>query len=105
MTTPTTIAAATAVISTLLTASPTFAQGATCGDRAAIVAALESRYGEARLGAGLMQNGAVLEVYVSPERGSWTVLASLPTGQTCVVAAGTDWQFGASALRPAGQPT
>ena len=62
-----------------------------CGDRTQMVAHLASRYGEIRTGAGLGANNMLVEVFASPDTGSWTILATLPDGRSCMVAAGQHW--------------
>lgn len=70
-------------------ASPAFGQ-AQCGDRDAIIAELATRYNETRLGGGTDAAGAMIEVFTS-EAGTWTALMTM-NGQTCLVAAGENWQ-------------
>jgi hypothetical protein len=59
-----------------------------CGERAAIVAQLERKYGETRRSIGLQQDRAVVEVYASDKTGSWTILLTDTAGKTCLIAAG-----------------
>lgn len=59
-----------------------------CGERSAVVAELESRYGETRRSIGLEQGRGVVEVYASEETGSWTILVTNTAGRTCLIAAG-----------------
>ena len=61
-----------------------------CGDRAEIVAKLESRYQEFATAVGISENN-IVELFLS-ESGSWTILLSFPTGTTCLIAAGEEWQ-------------
>ena len=69
-----------------------FAQGAVCGDRAAIIEKLSKKYGEHRVGLGLSRENGVVEIYTSEATGSWTILMSLPNGVTCLMAAGAAWE-------------
>lgn len=93
------LAAAAAAI---LTHSPAaHAQAAACGPRDAIVEALDGKYAERRLGAGLQPGRGVIEVYAS-ESGTWTLLLTLPNGASCVLAAGEAWSGPAPA--PPGDP-
>lgn len=66
-------------------------QPTVCAPRPAIVAALARQYGERAVAAGLNDAGAVVEILVSPA-GTWTALASLPDGTSCVIGAGTGWE-------------
>lgn len=68
------------------------AEGMPCGRREQIVAQLESRYHESRRGIGIAANNAVLEVFVAEESGTFTILVTLPNGQTCLIASGQDYQ-------------
>jgi len=65
-----------------------------CGDRQNFVDRLQAKYSETLTGRGLqeIQNGsAIVEVWSSPETGTFTVLLTNAYGQTCIVAAGTHW--------------
>lgn len=71
------------------------AQTATCYDRKALIAKLDERFGETRRSAGLAEAlgmVAIFEVWASDTTGTWTLLKSLPNGETCVVATGEGWQ-------------
>jgi len=69
--------------------TPSHAQ-ALCGDRAAILESLEKNHAETPRAIGLSQDGALLEVVVSPT-GGWTILITYPKRPTCVVATGDEW--------------
>ena len=77
-----------AVLFTLTT--PTHAQFAMCGERAAIIDQLKAKYQESRRAVGLISNNGAAELYVS-EKGTWTMLVTLGTGKSCIIAAGHDW--------------
>ena len=72
-------------------APPALAQTA-CGQYERLREALTEAYGETVAGRGLQSATRLIEVWRSPETGSWTVLMVLPSGMTCIVASGTDWQ-------------
>lgn len=81
------------LIALLLAAPPATSQTA-CGDRAGIVAGLESRFGERPAGVGLASSGAVVELWRVPETnpsGAWTLLTTRPGGLSCVIAVGEAW--------------
>ena len=63
-----------------------------CGDRAEVVARLERNFAESPNSMGLASNSTVIEVFASAS-GSWTLLMTLPTGVSCVLAAGEDWEI------------
>jgi hypothetical protein len=64
-----------------------------CGERTKIVEVLNTKYQEARLSGGIIgeQGSGVLELFVS-KKGTWTILATMAEGKTCIVAAGQSWQ-------------
>lgn len=69
-----------------------FAKFAMCGDRALIIAQLEKKHQEARQGTGVInRDQGIMELFASA-KGTWTVLLTLnSTGQTCIIAAGSEW--------------
>lgn len=73
---------------------------APCGERAAMVAALEARFGERVAGHGLAGPNALVELFLGPE-GGWTLLVSDARGLACVLAAGEAWDV-VPAQAPAG---
>ena len=79
---------ASAVLFTLNT--PTHAQLAMCGERAVIIDQLKTKYQETRQAVGLIANNGAAELYVS-EKGTWTMLVTLGSGKSCIIAAGQDW--------------
>ena len=68
------------------------AQGASCANRDIIVERLAAKYGETRQSAGLNQNNGMVEIFASQETGTWTILVTMPTGVSCLMAAGRAWQ-------------
>lgn len=83
--------------------TPAFARS--CGQRAQIVERLAERYGEHRTGRGLAHNNGLVELFASEETGTWTILITLPTGETCMVAAGDFWEQTPSGLARPGKQT
>jgi hypothetical protein len=62
-----------------------------CMDREAIVQRLLEKYQEVQQSIGL--SGSVLvEVFVSFETGSWTILMTDAGGRSCVLASGQNWE-------------
>ena len=54
--------------------------------------ALSNRFEEVVVGRGLANSGrAMFELFLS-EKGSWTVVVSDPSGRSCIVASGENWQ-------------
>lgn len=66
-------------------------QDAHCGKRAAIVAKLGEVFRESPTAVGVVNQDAVIEIFVS-SRGTWTILATGTDGQSCVVSSGEDWE-------------
>ncbi|MEZ5670304.1 MAG: hypothetical protein R3F55_23320 [Alphaproteobacteria bacterium] len=62
-----------------------------CGEREHIVDELKKTWQEDRTAIGLSNNGGVLEVF-SSEQGTWTLLLTMPEGQTCMIGAGEHWE-------------
>lgn len=63
-----------------------------CGERGAILRALEAQYREQLAVVALSKRGTVMEIAVSPT-GSWTVLLTIPGGVTCLVDSGEGFQI------------
>ena len=87
------VAAAVAAISAaVLLPNDADAQGRVCAKRDKLVAELAKSHGETRQSAGLQRNNGVIETFANTETGSWTIIVSLPTGVSCLVAAGEAFQ-------------
>jgi hypothetical protein len=95
------IGAGLALAAYLLVLASGHAAPIACAPRADIVAQLAARYGEVRVARGLTTAGTAIETFVGPS-GTWTMLASGPSGRACVLAVGTDWhgETGAPLLSP-----
>lgn len=72
-----------------------------CKDRAELIKVLAKKFNETQRSYGLQNDSRVLELYASPD-GSWTALLTLPSGRSCVVAAGEAWTILPPA--PVGEP-
>lgn len=53
---------------------------------------LDRRYGEQPVSIGLQANGNLLQVFISDQTGSWTILSTTPAGLACILAAGRGWE-------------
>lgn len=60
-----------------------------CGDRTKMLAVAEHKYGEKAVASGLSSNRAYIEFLVSSDGKTWTLLATGPSGKSCVAAIGT----------------
>ena len=86
------LVAAALVAAFLLSAIGTAEAQAICGPHGEVVKKLQGDFKEARAGLGLAGNGGLVELFVS-EKGGWSVLVTRPDGQTCLVAAGENWEI------------
>lgn len=66
------------------------ASGQLCGERKDFIKKLNKAYGERPSSVGLESEGNIFEILRSDE-GSWTILATRPSGVSCVVAVGDAW--------------
>lgn len=82
-------AASGVVVALLMLTMPAHAQLA-CGSRDAVAAVLEARFGETVTAAGVDSNGNLLEIF-SSERGTWTVVLTIPGGPACLLSSGDGW--------------
>lgn len=62
-----------------------------CAKRTDAVTHLASKYEEAPVAIGIANNGGVLEV-LSSDKGSWTILVTMPNGVSCMLATGQSWE-------------
>ena len=76
-----------------------------CGPRTAVIERLSEDYGETRQSIGLAQGNRVIEVFASPDSGTWTITVTLPNGMTCLVAAGVAFEMVAAEAEPEGTPS
>ena len=53
---------------------------------------LRERFAEIPSFIGLVENGAVLEVFTSNDGATWTIVVTKPDGMSSVVAAGEFWE-------------
>lgn len=82
------LASAALAAATLMTPVSSAAQGMVCGVRDKIVQQLEERYGETALSRGVARGSGIVEMYVNPESGSWTIVVTNTKGMSCLMAAG-----------------
>jgi hypothetical protein len=75
-----------------LLAAPAEARVA-CNTRDEVVKALSQQFSEVPVVRGITQSGQLMEMFASTE-GTWTLILSLPTGQSCLIANGDDFDVG-----------
>lgn len=84
--------AGTALLALAAMANPAAAQQVlNCTEHSKIVEFLGSHYSETLSSVGLINQAAILEVYVSQE-GTWTMIVTNVNGNSCVVFAGDNWE-------------
>ena len=83
-----------AMLTVGVTSGQSFAQTVplTCGPHEGITNFLQENYQETRQLLGLTESGALLEVYAAPNTGTWTILITDPSGLTCAVTAGDNYE-------------
>ncbi len=62
-----------------------------CGEHKRMTEVLVNKYDEAPKAIGTVNQKWFMEVYVS-KAGSWTILVTSADGNSCIVAAGQDWE-------------
>ena len=75
-----------------------------CAAHDSVAANLADQYGEVRRGIGLAHDNTVMELYAAAETGTWTLTVTLPNGQTCLVAAGNNFEMTEESLPAKGDP-
>jgi hypothetical protein len=73
-----------------------------CAPRPVVLEQLATGFGETRQGIGLGAQGVVIEVFASARTGTWTIIATMPDGITCLIAAGENYEALAEAPPPPG---
>ncbi len=69
----------------LIGLKPPASAQADCGDRNELLGKLAEGHSKAPKAMGMQSNGSVIELVTSDE-GSWTIIVTAPTGESCVVA-------------------
>jgi hypothetical protein len=75
----------------LAAVAPANAQLPPCAPHDEMVSRLGETYQEKRHAYGVVGGQAILEVFVS-DKGSWTIIVTRTSGDSCVLAAGTEWE-------------
>lgn len=63
-----------------------------CDDTARLEDQLTSVIGATRQGSGLRDPESLLELWIVPETGDWTVVQTYANGTSCIMALGEYWQ-------------
>ena len=67
------------------------ASDSVCVDRTKFIKRLKNKYAERQISNGINYNGVIVEIFAS-EDGHFTILATYPSGVSCLVASGDNWQ-------------
>ena len=67
-----------------------------CTDRSSALSHLSKNYQEEPVAMGLASSGGIVEVLTDEKGLSWSIIVTMPTGVTCLVASGEGWE----ALQP-----
>ena len=92
-----------AILAASLAASAAQA-GEKCAPRPQVIERLVSGYGETRQSIGLGGEQQVIETFAAAETGTWTIIVTLPTGMSCVIAAGEAFENVAGTVPAPGEP-
>lgn len=63
-----------------------------CGPTPALLKMISEKYHEDAIGGGTAQDGkVVISTFANAETGSWTIIVSGADGNSCIIAAGSDY--------------
>ena len=65
-----------------------------CDDTGRLQGQLTTVIGAERQGYGLRDPESMLEIWIVPETGDWTVVQNYANGTSCIMALGEHWQTG-----------
>ena len=80
-----------AVVAAFYVSGPASAQPQ-CAPRDALLEQLESAYGEVPAGSGVIHDGALLEIVMTPDGATWSMVLTSPGGISCLVATSEGWR-------------
>jgi hypothetical protein len=63
-----------------------------CGARATVLDYLSAKYSEKPIAMGIAANGGLIEVLTSNDGTTFTIIVTMPEGETCMVATGEGWE-------------
>jgi hypothetical protein len=63
-----------------------------CDDSARLERALGAIHGARKLGRGMRGPDVLLEIWIAPSSGDWTLVQTYANGTSCIVAMGEDWE-------------
>ena len=77
----------------LLSAGAAQAQSVQCSDHEAMTRMLAQNWGESRQSIALDAADSMVELFASPETGTWTLTLTEPGGPTCMIASGHSFEM------------
>ncbi|MEB3211101.1 MAG: hypothetical protein VKL39_07085 [Leptolyngbyaceae bacterium] len=91
-------------VAAIAMASPAHAQ-TSCATHDEQVSYLAREWGESRHAIGMTMTGAVVEIFASPQTGTWTIAVTTPGGPTCLATWGSGFEILDEALPNTDPPT
>ena len=82
-------------LSALALATPVLAQTSqqrACSTRVDLLKRLGQVYSEVPVALGIATNGGMLEVLSTKHGSTWTIIITMPDGNSCMFASGESWQ-------------
>jgi len=76
-----------------------------CAVRDTAISGLARDYGETQIARGLSEDGNLVEIFVSEQTGSWTIVVTAPGGLACGLESGGEFEFLFDDLPVVGDPT
>ncbi len=72
--------------------SPALGQGIPCQPRDFVLEHLAKKYQEVPVAIGVTSTGGLVEVLTSANGDTWTIILSMPNGQSCLISTGDGWR-------------
>jgi hypothetical protein len=91
-------------LAAILAASQVAHSAPQCDSREAVTALLADRYNESRRAIGIAGQSAVMELFAANETGTWSITITLPDGQMCLMASGSNYEAVTEELPAKGDP-
>jgi hypothetical protein len=91
-------------LAAVLAASQVAHSAPQCDSREAVTALLADRYNESRRAIGIAGQSAVMELFAANETGTWSITITLPDGQMCLMASGSNYEAVTEELPAKGDP-
>ena len=80
------------IVMVLLLATMQAASSQTWVDRAEVAKKLAKDYAEVPVGMGLANNGGVVELFSSKYGATWTLIVTMPNGESALITSGEYWE-------------